>query len=165
MSLAWDRLPVGFTYRGTAKRISNLVKEPILARLIPDHSTETELADAGWLQGQGKLKGETDASVEMIETGQYRVHQDSPLRHGPKRDTDFVLSEIEDGKVELGTSITIKGLGPLDFWELWSRPFAEDYADHLQARLHGTKDLSIHGVLMRRYRKKRARKQSKLQAA
>jgi hypothetical protein len=57
---------------------------------------------------------------------------------------DKIGGTVLDIRTEMG------GLSPLEFWDFWCRPFAQDFADHLVARLTGTPDPSTYGRLTRR---------------
>lgn len=67
--------------------------------------------------------------------------------------------------IEIAIKITLTGIAPMSLWDFWSRNFAEDYADHLEARLHGRKDKSLYGHLQAAARRKVDKKRLKTASA
>ncbi|MBT8460864.1 MAG: hypothetical protein KJN60_14435, partial [Boseongicola sp.] len=165
----WSRLPFGFRYQGTANRVVGMSLDEIADRLIPGRAPELELADISLLnrpietgEGEVYVRSEPDQergrlSFELYQEGTGHFVQSQTMR--------YVLIETAPGETVLYFAATLTGLSPMSLWDFWNRPFTEDYADHIVARLVNSKDRSTYGRMQSAVRRKKDKEHQKQAAA
>ena len=163
-TLLWRRVPIGLSSTSQARRTLSVPIEHVTTRLIPSPRKTDDYADQ-MLAATILDQTPTDVSVTKTGLGVFEILEADHGRFPPTRKTIYKLSEQSTGQTELELTVHLAGLAPLEFWDVWTRPFAEDFADHLVARLNKSKDRSIYGRFARRYLKKHASALSELQPA
>ena len=96
--------------------------------------------------------GEHAAFVNFADASQegtlaFTIHHEGKNGFVCGQDMAYALTPTGADTTDLTIQATLTGMAPMSLWDFWSRNFAEDYADHLDARLHGTKDVSLYGHL------------------
>jgi len=134
----WNYLPFGFRYSGSADRKVALPRQIVEWQLVPGDNA-TEFADLAWVPGDQIEGDEIPVDVVRQSTDSFVLREDYPGRNKQFRELEFTFSEPTAGTTEIEVNVTIGGVSPLAWWDIWCRPFAEDYADHLVAQLTGTK--------------------------
>lgn len=160
--ILWNRMPFGLSFTANATRDIAVPIEVLRSRLIPDVAPDQVLADASWLQGDIDLpQGFTPLATTQTGANSYTFQGQPEQKNAATRVVTFHLSEPDNGMTRLEIDMTINSLSPLALWELWARPYTEDYADHLVYRITGAKDRSLYGAMIRRHHKRLARRTAK----
>lgn len=145
----WNRLPFGFRYQNTASRKVPLAIDAIADRLIPLRAPDEELADISLLNRQPQDE-EEQVHIRMAPhqtegSLTFDIYQEGVGQFVKTQNMKFELFETAPEATTLNVTVTLTGLSPLSYWDFWNRPFTEDYADHLIARLTHSKDRSTYG--------------------
>ena len=168
-SVVWKHLPFGFSYESGAKRTIPLPKNAIADRVIPGRAPGADLADID-LINRPPEEGENLATVHVADEGEdgtlaFDIHHDSKNGFLRGQTMSYSLTPIGPDTTEVTIKTTLTGLAPMSLWDFWSRHFAEDYADHIDARLNGTKDGSLYAHLQGAARRKLDKKRLKSASA
>ena len=132
-------------------------------RLIPG-TDDADLADVAWIGGDIPRPGEVAVKVKRLDDDSFLIREDHSGRAKQYREMWLKFSSQDPETTTFEISVTLGGIAPIAWWEFWTRPFAEDYCEHLVARLTGTRDGSIYGRLTKRLRRKVDKKRARLQS-
>ena len=161
-AFVWNHLPFGFRYRGAASCEVPLPLNTIADRLIPGRAPDQDLADISMFNRPPE-GGETDVFLRS-EPDQpdghftFELFHDDEGSHVATRTIRYELVTIAPEITALQITVTLTGLSPLSLWDFWNRPFTQDYADHLVARLTKTKDGSTYGRMQSAMRQKQEKR-------
>ncbi|SMX22372.1 hypothetical protein BOA8489_00468 [Boseongicola aestuarii] len=168
-SVVWKYLPFGFSFKSSSMRAISLPLDKVADRMIPGRAPGTDLADIDLVHRPPK-DGENAVFVEIADkkedgTLAFTIHHDGQKGFVRGQDMSYALTSTGPETTEIAIKTTLTGMAPMSLWDFWSRNFAEDYADHLEARLHGGKDKSLYGHLQAAARRKIEKKQLKTASA
>lgn len=157
----WARVPVSLTYHGTAQLDVPLPVNEAKRHFFPNCDPGVELADAAWINEANMhvFGADTRLPLKVQSLGDNAIRvTDPPVAPGRAyRYVDLRLVPLNDNRARLHLDVTILRAAPYDFWDFWTRPYAEDYADYLHNRITGEKDRTVYGALLKRYLKRAKR--------
>lgn len=151
----WTRLPWGLSFSESGTRVIDLPRDRLRLRLLPEMSIWQEPADLAFRRFDGPLPKGWE-TIETRELGNDCYQIDEVASKRGFRQMLYRLEDDEGGGTRLSVEMTLNGLSPLAFVELWTRPYCEDYLDHLDARLAGREDPSVYGALVGKLAEKAA---------
>jgi len=165
----WKHLPFGFSYKGGATRTIPMSKDAIADRLIPGRAPDLELADID-IMNRTPEDGENAVTVHVAEETEdggltFSIHHEGGNGFVRGQEMAYTLTPNSHDTTEIAIKTTLTGLAPMSLWDFWTRNFAEDYADHIEARLSGTKDGSLYAYLQKAARQKLDKKRLKAASA
>ena len=168
-ALAWRFLPFGFTYKGTATRTLPLAMNAIADRLIPGRDSTADLADIA-IRKSIPMAGECAVDLRIApdfpDTEMaFDLREEATGGFVSAQEMRYRLKKTTANETEITVEVVLEGVSPMTFWDFWSRPFAEDFADHITARLTHAPDRSLYGAIQSIARKKFDKKALKTAAA
>lgn len=147
----WNRLPGGMRHLSHVSRDIAAPLDEVRDRLIPQRNPTVALADFG-IGGQDPALPGSWQPVATRRDGADSWRIDEPAGGAPWRRMRFRLTEASPGKTRIDIDLELNALSPMAWWDVVTRPYGEDYLDHLEARLTGCKDRSTYGFLAARHR-------------
>ncbi|MDD9977133.1 MAG: hypothetical protein OXQ30_05260, partial [Boseongicola sp.] len=155
----WHRLPFNIVLKDSASSVVDVPLEVVRTRLDPNQTDDP--ADRAYFHGEilNEL-GEVSAQIEKSSDDEFTIREDFAGK-GQYRETRFAL-KADGQSTEINIRTELTKLAPLAYWELWARPYAADYLDHLTARLANSRDRSAYGMCVARFRKAHDKKRAKI---
>lgn len=161
-AVVWSRLPFGFRYENTASRNVPIELENVADRLIPGRAPDKDLADISMFN-RPPTDGESTVHTRL-EPHQtdgrvtFELYQEGTGRFVKSQNMRYELVEVAPSQTSITITVTLTGLSPMSYWDFWNRPFTEDFADHIAARLTQKKDHSTYGRMQSAVRRKQDKK-------
>ena len=153
----WKRLPFGLSYTGHATRIISMPMDAVANRLLPGRDPSVDLADIDILNrppGPEEKTASVDVTQDNDDGLAFSLHHVGQGTFVRDQRMHYKLTPLGQNETEMVFKTSLSGLAPMSFWDFWSRNFAQDYADHIEARLLGRKDASLYGFMQAAARRK-----------
>lgn len=150
--IVWNRIPLGLSYRKSAARRIALALPQARDRLQPLRAPDVALADAA-VGGHDSDMPEDWQQVQTERDGSEAFRVDDLPGLLPWRRLRYRLTEPTAGETQIEIDVDLRALSPLAWWDVATRPYTEDFLDHLEARLLGKPDRSTYGMLAEKQRK------------
>ena len=168
-TIVWRYLPFALYHKSSATRSVPLPLNDVADRLVPGRAPHIELADIDMLNA-APLDGQAEVHMRMqpdLAEGEMAFDLRIEAQRGfvTVQLMRYHLAAISDEETRVNIETVLEGLSPMTLWDFWSRPFAEDFADHIVARLTQCADRSVYGRMQTAARRRLERKNAKTASA
>lgn len=149
--VVWNHLPWGLSYRDRSARVLPVPVSKARDRLIAHRVPDQPLADAAVGGHDPDMPADWQPVITRRE-GSHSYRVDEPASALPWRRMSYRLEEVQPGATRVEIEIELNALSPLAWWDVATRPYGEDFLDHIEARLCGRPDHSTYGRLANKLR-------------